>query len=52
MFKTLKSDSKIERDKKDLSSSNYIPQKVEYRGSGVTGSSLGYGVGQVGYHSL
>lgn len=47
MFKVMSTDSKVERDKKDLSSSNYlnISQNSESRGVGVTGSSLGFGIG-------
>ena len=47
MFKVMSTESKVERDKKDLSSSNYlnITQHAESRGAGVTGSSLGFGIG-------
>ena len=53
MFKVMSTDSKVERDKKDLSSSNYlnITQNSERNGGGVTGSSLGFGIGQAGFQS-
>ena len=56
MFKAMSTESKVERDKKDLSSSNYLniqagTQSSESRGAGVTGSSLGFGIGQAGFQS-
>jgi len=52
----MSTESKVERDKKDLSSSNYLniqagTQSSESRGAGVTGSSLGFGIGQAGFQS-
>ena len=47
----MKPDVKTERDKKDLSSSNYmnLSQHAEARSKGAVGSSLGYGAGLPSY---
>jgi hypothetical protein len=51
LSRVMKPDVKTERDKKDLSSSNYmnLSQHAEARAKGAVGSSLGYGAGLPSY---
>lgn len=51
LSRVMKPDVKTERDKKDLSSSNYmnLSQHAEARSKGTVGSSLGYGAGLPSY---